>query len=192
METLKAIYSRRSVRKYTNQEVSKELITELLEAATWAPSSTNLQPWYFVAITNESDKKFILEVMQKVALSMKAELEERFKAYPQVVAQTLSFTKSLGQASVYILVFEQCDYGEIKQNAITQSIAAAMQNFCLAAASKELGTCWMCAPVNAGFGVEFREKFAPNKGKMVAMLTLGYPNEAPNAPKRKDDRYKII
>lgn len=192
METLKAINSRRSVRKYTKQEVSKELIAELLEAATWAPSAMNLQPWYFVAITNENDKNFVLEVMQKVAVSMKNELEERFRDYPQVVAQTLSFTKSLGSASAYILVFEHGEYAASKQDAITQSIAAAMQNFCLAAASNELGTCWMCAPINAGFGENFRQKFAPSNGKMVAMLTLGYPNETPNAPKRKDNRYKII
>lgn len=192
MDTFEAIYSRRSVRKYDGKEISDELLKELLDAACMAPSATNLQPWYFVAIKDRGEQEWVLNVMKNVAEAMKSGLEERFAAYPEVVRDTLSFMRSLGGASAYILVFAQKDYGEGKQNAITQSIAAACENLCLAAAARGLGTCWMTAPVHTGFGAEFREKYASDKGQMLAMLSLGYKASNPSTPKRKDDRYKII
>ena len=45
MNTLDNIWTRRSVRKYTDQPISKEDLQEILEAGTWAPSAVNLQPW---------------------------------------------------------------------------------------------------------------------------------------------------
>ena len=50
----------------------------------------------------------------------------------------------------------------------------------------------MRAPINVGFAQTFKDPYAKDKGQMLAMLTLGVPDEAPKAPKRKDDRYKII
>jgi nitroreductase len=50
MELTKAILSRRSIRKYTDQPVSDEDIDALLIAAMHAPSAVNEQPWHFVII----------------------------------------------------------------------------------------------------------------------------------------------
>lgn len=49
---LDAIYSRRSVRHFTRQQVGKETIEALLDAAVQAPSALNLQPWAFIVIQN--------------------------------------------------------------------------------------------------------------------------------------------
>jgi hypothetical protein len=40
--------------------------------------------------------------------------------------------------------------------------------------------------------VILREKFAPDKGKMLAMITLGYSEQKPKAPRRREGRYEII
>ena len=45
MELMEAIRTRRSVRRYQDREVPRELLEELMEAACWAPSADNLQPW---------------------------------------------------------------------------------------------------------------------------------------------------
>ena len=37
-----------------------------------------------------------------------------------------------------------------------------------------------------------REHFAPDKGKMMALLTFGYPDQEPKMPKRREGRYEII
>ena len=50
MDAMNAILSRRSIRRYTNQPVSDEVMKELLEAAMSAPSAGNEQPWHFVVI----------------------------------------------------------------------------------------------------------------------------------------------
>lgn len=51
-EVLKAIKSRRSVRAYTEQQISQEDLNAILEAATYAPSGMNYQTWHFTAIQN--------------------------------------------------------------------------------------------------------------------------------------------
>jgi hypothetical protein len=50
MKVTDAIYTRRSVRDYTDREVSKETVMVLLQAAIQAPSAVNEQPWTFVVI----------------------------------------------------------------------------------------------------------------------------------------------
>ena len=49
-EVLENIKSRRSVRAYTEQQVSAEDLNLILEAATYAPSGMNFQTWHFTAI----------------------------------------------------------------------------------------------------------------------------------------------
>ena len=51
MELTGVIKNRRSVRKYREKPVPRELLEELMEAACWAPSADNAQPWYFVVLT---------------------------------------------------------------------------------------------------------------------------------------------
>lgn len=191
MQTIDAIYARRSVRKYLSKMPSDEQITTILQAACMAPSATNLQPWYFVAVRSNDKKAELKNFMQGVSEKMRPMLEARFKDYPEVIKETLTFIKSLGDAPVYVLVFAQKDY-EQKSFAVLQSISAATQNLTIAATDLGLGTCWMTAPIQTGFGKIIAEKYAPNKGEMIAMLTLGYPDIEPKAPKRKDDRFVII
>jgi hypothetical protein len=62
METLEAIHTRRSIRKFRPQSVAKDLINEILAAAMTAPSAGNQQPWQFVVIT---DRK-ILDRIPKI------------------------------------------------------------------------------------------------------------------------------
>lgn len=52
METLKAIMSRRSIRKYKNQSIDKSIVKTILEAAMNAPSAGDGRPWHFVVIDN--------------------------------------------------------------------------------------------------------------------------------------------
>ena len=67
MELIDAITGRRSVRRYQEKVVSRELLEELMATACWAPSADNLQPWYFVVLTREADIRLMQETMEKVA-----------------------------------------------------------------------------------------------------------------------------
>ena len=50
---LDTIYNRKSVRRYTDEPISKEIIQKILEAGMSGPSATNARPWSFVVVTDE-------------------------------------------------------------------------------------------------------------------------------------------
>jgi len=51
------IKKRRSIRNYNKEKVSTEVIMELLEGAVYAPTGSNIQPWYFVVVNDERINK---------------------------------------------------------------------------------------------------------------------------------------
>ena len=59
-----SIYKRRSIRKYQDKQVEKELIKEIIDAGRMAPSAKNRQPWRYIILGGKSKMDFI-EQMQK-------------------------------------------------------------------------------------------------------------------------------
>lgn len=53
MDVYEAVTTRRAVRKFTDQPVPMDVIERVLEAASWAPSGSNLQPWHIYVVTGE-------------------------------------------------------------------------------------------------------------------------------------------
>ena len=190
MELLEAVMNRRSVRKYKEDPVPREVLEQLLETACWAPSAENMQPWYFVALTKPEDIRLLQETMERVSEAMKPHLEELYPRHPRIVNEVTGFLRRLGGAPVYVLVFLQQDYGPVRDSML-ESTAAAIQNLLLAAHEKGLGTCWVNAATGLGFGPALRELFAPEKGEFVSLVTLGYPNQKPRTPGRKPGRWVI-
>ena len=68
MELKDAIYSRRSVRKYTDKIVDKETINELINAAVKAPSAMNAQPWVFYVIQDKDLLKELSDMLHHFLL----------------------------------------------------------------------------------------------------------------------------
>ena len=62
MHTFEAIKNRRSIREFTRQEITKENLEKLIEAARLAPTARNEQPWEFVVITNQAVKQKITQI----------------------------------------------------------------------------------------------------------------------------------
>ncbi len=60
---LDELRERRSVRKYQARPVPEELIREVLEAAGWAPSAHNAQPWRFIVLSDPQVKRRLAEAM---------------------------------------------------------------------------------------------------------------------------------
>ena len=191
MELTEAIRKRRSVRKYRDEAVPAEVLEELLNLACWAPSAENEQPWYYVALTSAEALQELQETMKFVADDMKVHLEELLPRHPRIVGQTTDFLRRLGGAPVCILVFLQKDYGPLRETML-ESVAASIQTMLLAAHERGLGTCWINAATNLGYGVALRERYAPDKGELVSLVTLGYPERTPIAAGRKPDRWVIL
>ena len=116
METLKAIFTRRSIREYTQQAVPDELVQELLAAAMQAPSAGNQQPWHFIIVT-ERDQLHAL-------------------------ADVLPFGKSLQTAPLGIAVCADLKLARYPDYWV-QDCSAATQNLLLAAHALGLGVVWL-------------------------------------------------
>ena len=190
MELMNAVQTRRSIRRYQDREVPEELLQELLEAACWAPSADNAQPWYFVALTQPEEIAKMQETMEKVSVEIRPQLEENFPNHPQIVHETTAFLCRLGGAPVYILAFLQKDYGR-HRDLMVESVAAAIQTMLLAAHERGLGTCWVNAATDLGYGPALQTLYAPDKGEFLSLVAVGWPDQEPKAPRRKPDRWTI-
>jgi nitroreductase len=162
MELLEAIRGRRSIRSFKKQNVPEETVEKLIDAASWAPSAGNIQPWEFVIVRKPAVKKKLAQAALNQAL-----LEEA----PVVIV---------------VCAYETCSsmgYGfRGKTLYCIQDTAAATQNILLTAYSLGLGTCWVGA-FNEG---EAREAVnAPEGIRPVAIVPVGYANETPSQRSRR-------
>jgi nitroreductase len=197
MDVREAILNRRSIRKYKRQaEVSDEDIRDLIEAAIYAPSGTNTQPWYYLVLRSPEAMERFRGIMARTVEKFIPRLQKRFANNPGVVEETRSFLTDLGGAPVCVLAFllrhpdEDPNYKDTAM--LSQGVCAGIENMLLAACEKGLGSCWMTAPINAGLGEDIRREFAPDHGHLVAAIAIGYPDESPKAPKRREGRFDII
>jgi F420 biosynthesis protein FbiB-like protein len=182
------IKARRSVRKYQKRPVPKELISEVLEAAGWAPSAHNAQPWRFIVLVDPQVKRRLAEAMAKSwaadmardDVSIEPETVrlrvERFATAPTLVLACLSME---GMAK-----FPDGERQRCERDLAMQSLAAAVQNLLLAAHALGLGACWFCAPVFCKETV--REVLGiPGEVEPEALIAIGYPAEEPPVPPKK-------
>jgi nitroreductase len=84
---MKAIKERRSIRKYEDKPVPKEVVDELLSAAMMSPSAMNRQPWEFIVVT---DRKMIRELSDRVKkqagiIGYAAKYAERFTSREDLI-----------------------------------------------------------------------------------------------------------
>ena len=195
MDVKQAILGRRSIRKYKAQAVSRQDVEDILEAALYAPSGINLQPWYFVAICSEDAMARLKLSMAKTYENFQPRLQARFAKNPEVIEQTKHFLTSLGGAPVCVLAFllkPATDPMYQDTTTLIQGVSAGIENMLLVAYEKGLGSCWLTAPIVAGLGEGIRQEFAPEHGQLIAAVTIGYPAESPKAPPRREGRYIII
>jgi coenzyme F420-0:L-glutamate ligase / coenzyme F420-1:gamma-L-glutamate ligase len=183
------IKSRRSIRSYTEQTISKELIRSILETASYAPSAHNAQPWRFIVLIDEDQKEKLADAMAEVWL---AELErdhipkntrwttvnasfERFTSAPVLILACLCFED--------MDVYPDEERQKTERDLAVQSLAAAIQTLLLAAYTEGLGTCWYCAPIFCKDNVK-KALGIPEDVEPQALVTLGYPAENPMQPQR--------
>jgi len=186
----KIIKDRRSVRKYLQKVVLDKAVQRVLEAARWAPSAHNAQPWRFVVIKDVSIKRRLAEAM---ASEWRKNLQKDGVSLQYCELLIKLSIERLTQAPLLIVAFltmeDMDDYpDEERQKAeylmAVQSVAAAIQNMLLTAHLEGLGACWFCAPL---FCPETVKKIlrAPKTVEPQALITMGYPAEKPEPPPRK-------
>jgi coenzyme F420-0:L-glutamate ligase / coenzyme F420-1:gamma-L-glutamate ligase len=172
VELSAAILTRRSIRRYLDQPVPPELIDQLLEAATRAPSSHNSQPWRFAVITTLSVKAQLAEQMGERLRANRLRAADRVEEIDRDVARSRARITSAPVVIIACAVFNGDDPHE-RLMAI-QSVAASIQNLLLAAHDIGLGACWMAAPLFCP-DVIHKVLQLPEDWEAQALITTGYP-----------------
>jgi len=160
LDVFEAIRGRRSIRKYKPKPVPDDLVKKILEAAVWAPSASNIQPWKFIVI---KDKK-VLEMVRKISPGY------------------------FGDAPLAILVCSDKERayrlgGELGRNYLTiADCAVAVQNMLLAAYASGLGTCI----VKSFSSTAIRHILEiPDGTEPELLVIVGYPDQSPKPPSRR-------
>lgn len=179
---LTPFFARRSIRRYQAQPVPQALITQMLEAAVYAPSAHNRQPWRFFVLTDAARKE---QLAAHMGARLRRDLQADGVAEDVIAADTgRSYARITGAAALIVVCLSMVDMDtypdERRQHneflMAAQSTAMAGQNLLLAAHALGLGACWMCAPLFAPDVV--RATLAlPDDWQPQGMVTLGYAAE---------------
>lgn len=172
MEALECMKSRRSIRSFTGEKVSHEVLEEIVDTARFSPSWKNTQIVRYVVV---EDKEIQKKIAEGCVMGFTYNTKTITKAPALVVLSYVtkrsgferdgSYTTSKGEE------WEMFDVG------------IAAQTFCLAAHEKGVGTCIM--------GI-FDETLVaeaihlPDNQKVGALIAIGYPDKIPDTPARKE------
>jgi len=158
MDLLEGIYTRRSIRHYTDQPVEREQLLEIIKAGTWAPSGLNNQPWRFAIIQNPGVRKELAAFTRYHALIERA------------------------PACIAVFVDKNVMYHEVKDH---QAIGACLQNMLLAAHALGLGAVWLGEILKNADHVRMSLEL-PENLDLMAVVALGYPASQNHSSQRKD------
>lgn len=194
LTTKEAIEKRRSIRSFKPEKISQDILLELIEAGRLAPSSINAQPWRFKIVTDQEIKnklataaygqKFIAqapavlvccanlkEYSDDMILGVKDLRDSKAieAGAAKTIASRLDLLKTLPKSQLGLIA--------------SFNVAIAIEHIVLRALDYGLGTCWVrhvdADAVNQIFNWD-EDMF------LVALLPIGYPDEAPKSRRRKE------
>jgi nitroreductase len=161
-QVLDVIRKRRTVRAFTDEEVSDEQVETILQMAMYAPTYMNRQPWHFVVV--------------------------RDKELQKSLGETLGVRPYIQQASAVIAVYGDPNIS----NTWDLDGCAAIENMLIAATALGLGSAWAGSPGNLAWGeAEQLMKDAlkvPAGFRALSLVCLGHPVKMV-VPHTKDERY---
>ena len=157
MDLLEGIYTRRSIRHYTNQPIERDHLLEVIKAGMWAPSGLNNQPWRFVIVTSE-------EVRTKLAQQTKYD-----------------FIIEKAPASIAVFLDKSAMYHEVKDHL---AMGACIENMLLAAHALGLGAVWLGEILKNADAVRGLLGVADTM-ELMAVVALGHPEERKRTSIRK-------
>jgi nitroreductase len=184
-EILSVIQKRRSVRVYKTGKVSDGQLQAILEAARWAPSGANTQPWELVVTRDRKKMKRIREIYDNEWRQRKREDPVNYKGlkkdYVGDVSVIVLVCGDPRTKMVYLTTRQQADREKLFQ----ASIANAVQQMMLTAASMNLGTVWVS--VREEVEPELRDLFrVPEPLRLLWVVPIGHASSWPKAkPRRK-------
>jgi nitroreductase len=176
---------RRSIRDFRPDPVPNEIIKDVIEAATWAPSAVDAQSTLYLVVHDR-------DLLDRMALATQAHV---LRHLPREQAHG-HLRDLLGGADFH--VFHRAPAlivaaGRVSSEWASEDCALAAQNLMLAAFARGLGTCWI------GFAQHW---LATEEGRAmlgisddlrpVAPIVIGWPRTWPTAPPRRPARIRWV
>ena len=164
-EVMNNILTRRSIRKFKDEPVPRELTEQVVQAGVWAPSGKNEQTWRFFVMSDANRLSGLFTAIGKAMGN---------PAYTFYGAKTM--------------IMVTCD--REAGNGIADG-AAAMENMMLAAHSLGLGSCWINQLKFCGDDPDVRKLLdsygVPTNHQVIGMVALGYPDGEAKPKPRKEN-----
>ncbi len=162
MDFLELVKSRRSVRKFTDQPISKETLMKIVEYGRWAPSGLNNQPWKIIGVTR---KDVLIEL-----------------------SNCTSSGHILREASAAFVIYlnKKLQYNYTKD---VQGIGALFENILLGIHAEKLGGCWLGQILNKTEEVNNILNIKSSDFELMGVIALGYPD--PSELKQEAERKPI-
>lgn len=174
-----AIKSRRSIRNFEDRPVSESAISTILEAATYAPTAVNMQPWKFTLIANKNKMKKLSDLAKPALISVLPDGgNEAFIGLKRKLSDS--------QFNVFydapLLVF----VAGVKTPFSIYDCSMAVQNMMLAAFSIGLGSCWIGSAVTLANDPQIKAELGiPDDHQVYSAVIFGYPKAQPNTPQKR-------
>src|SRR3989338_11085255 len=207
-DLLEIISSRKSIRRFTTNPVPEAMIYKVLEAARWAPTGENYQPWRFIVVRDQNTRNKIGDLAQvgsgsrMTAWYCLGHMQERFAGIEDAEkrAKVLRFMYS-GEVSAFakdspvvIAVIGTLMEGSVD---VPYDLSAAIENICLEAHALGLGACWVHGPVASTRDArKFKEILGIPTGlgqyKVIAYVSIGWPAEQRKHPRPKKSLEELV
>lgn len=199
MTVEEAIKGRRSIRKFKKDEIPRDLLEEILETASWAPSWGNTQPWEFYILTGKPLDEFREKNQEKMVngepFSSDVPMQEnwpehmgrRYGEMGKILMTSMSIKRRDREARSKIYqnmatlfdapcLIVACMSRDIRVEYGMFDIGLIMQNICLSAYEKGIGSCVMAVAI--GYPELLREiLFIPQDRLIIIGAALGYPDK---------------
>lgn len=173
-ELLEVMKSRRSIREYMMKAVPEEHIRLILEAARWAPSGANTQPWEFIVVRDQVVK----ERIRSLLVEKYRKAKELYPSFPWDAMPWLPDCKYLSDVPVIIAVVgdprKKRVYPGRNDEIFCFSIAAAIMNMLLMATALGLGTVWLTHSLVPEEDLK-RALNIPPELRLMSLIPVGYP-----------------
>ena len=191
--TMKVIQDRRSIRDWTEEPISEEDLSMILEAGRLAPSGENAQPWRFIIVRDADTRKklgalagggsgrrftseFVTQQMQERFATLQDEAKKRAAFEKLTSGQVSAF---LANAPLNIVVCGKKDVWDMPYDT-----SAAIENMLLMVTALGLGACWVIAPC---IDIRDEERMQALLGipagfKAVSVISVGRPTR-PHRPR---------
>ena len=174
MELNEVIDKRRSIRKYINKEISKEVVECLIDNARLAPSAKNRQPWNFVVVQDT--------IKNKIADMMIKKENELLQTTDRKGSSVINTANIIKEASVLILILKEYDQDWIIGDC--HSIGAAIEHICLTATDLGLGSLWIADTVYVQ--KDIAKLVGHENMQVISAISIGYSDQKPNRRPRKE------